>query len=284
MGSRKLLFVVAALLIAATLIVSVMAIAPVAGLGLGASKVATATELPEGFDENLVTYDLNGPTAMKFAPDGRLFVAELTGQLRVIKNGRLLSTPFLTVHTLTIDQNERGLLGLAFDPDFESNGHLHMYYTKADGAKNRLSRFTASVANPDVADPDSEFVILDDLPANIGHNGGAINFAEDGTLFLTIGDTKDPANGQSLTTFASKILRINTDGSVPPDNPFLDDPDVPDEVWALGLRHPFKADIDETTGRFYINDTGSNSWEEINEGVRGANYGWPTCEGPLGEP
>jgi glucose/arabinose dehydrogenase len=261
-----------------------MVIAPIAGTGLGASEVATTTKLLAGFEEIMITDDLNGPTAMEFSPDGRLFVAEQTGQLRVIKNGRLLSTPFLTVPTLTTDLNERGLLGLALDPHFENNGHVYVYYTRTDVSKNRLSRFTASATNPDVADPNSEFIILDNLPANIGHNGGPINFADDGTLFLPIGDVKDPANGQSLTTFASKILRINTDGSVPPDNPFVNDPVVPDEVWALGLRHPFKADIDEATGRFYINDTGSNSWEEINEGSSGANYGWPTCEGLSGTP
>jgi uncharacterized repeat protein (TIGR02543 family) len=246
-------------------------------------SAAAATNLPEGFEESVFIAGLTRPTGMAFAPDGRLFVTEQTGQLRVIKNGRLLSTPFLTVSTDFTELHERGLLGIDFDPNFENNGYVYVYYTR-DDSNNRLSRFTASADDPDVADPNSEFVILDNIPANIWQNGGALDFAADGTLFLATGDAMGIGNSQSPATLAGKMLRINTDGSVPSDNPFVDDPDVLDEIWAFGLREPFKADIDETTGRFYIHDTGKSSWEEINEGSSGANYGWPTCEGPFGTP
>jgi glucose/arabinose dehydrogenase len=200
----------------------------------------------------------------------------------------LLLTPFLTL--AQVDSSaEGGLLGLAFDPQFNTNGHFYVYYTKAgDPSTNQVSRFTVSTANPDIADPSSELVILEGIPSGRDHNGGQMQFGPDGKLYVAIGDAdveeENPSIAQSLKTLTGKILRINADGSVPADNPFVGTPDARGEIWAYGLRNPFTGDIEPVTGRMYINDVGSNSWEEINLGVAGANYGWPECEGECENP
>src|SRR6185436_19817850 len=170
----------------AALILSFLAWAP----------AARAATLPSGFTETRVTGGLADPTAMAFAPDGRLFVAQQGGQLRVIKNGALLATPFLTVTVSS--SGERGLLGVAFDPDFASNGFVYVYYTATTPAiHNRVSRFTAS---GDVAAPGSEVVILDlnNLSGATNHNGGALHFGPDGKLYVAVGENADGSNSQTL--------------------------------------------------------------------------------------
>ena len=156
---------------------------------------------------------------MEFAPDGRLFVREQGGRLRVIKNGALLPTPFVT---LTVNSSgERGLLGVTFDPDFATNNFVYVYYTATTPTvHNRISRFTA---NGDVAVAGSEVVILDlnPLSSATNHNGGAIHFGEDGKLYAAVGDNANGANAQTLANLLGKILRINADGSIPTDNPVL---------------------------------------------------------------
>jgi glucose/arabinose dehydrogenase len=246
--------------------------------GPGQNKVAAATRLPEGFAETEILTDLKSPTNMEFSPDGRLFVMEQSGKIHLLKNDELLLTPFLTIE---VDSSaEGGLVGLTFDPDFSNNGYFYVYYTVGgDPPVNRLSRFTVSAANPDVADPSSELVILDGIPAGIQHNGGELHFASDGKLYVATGDAKTYSNAQSLETLAGKILRVNPDGSVPEDNPFVGVPDARGEIWAYGLRNPFTGDIDPVTDKIHINDVGGADWEEINLGVPGANYGWPECEG-----
>jgi glucose/arabinose dehydrogenase len=239
-----------------------------------------------GFTETLLDDGIASPTAMEFAPDGRLFVAQQTGQLRVIKNGVLLTKPFITLNVAS--DGERGLLGVAFDPDYATNRFVYVYYTRATPLpiKNRVSRFTASPNNPDVARPNTEVVILDDIASDAGnHNGGAIHFGLDGKLFVAVGDGGAvSANSQSLGTLSGKLLRINTNGSVPPDNPFVGTPGARGEIWALGLRNPYTFAVDPVSGRIHINDVGANTWEEINLGAAGANYGWPTCEGACADP
>jgi len=144
---------------------------------------------------------------------------------------------------------------------------------------NRVSRFTAS---GDVALPGSEFVILelDNLSAATNHNGGAIHFGRDGKLYIAAGENGNAANSQSLNTVLGKILRINSDGSIPSDNPFFTQAAGRNQaIWAMGLRNPFTFSFQPVTGRLFINDVGENTWEEINEGTAGANYGWPFCEG-----
>lgn len=241
-------------------------------------KIAHAATVPPGFTDALVAAGLTNPTAMAFAPDGRIFVCEQGGALRVIKNGGLLATPFLTV---TVDSSgERGLLGVAFDPNFVSNQLVYIYYTATTPTvHNRISRFTAA---GDVAMAGSEIVVMDlnDLSTATNHNGGALHFGLDGNLYVAVGDNADGNNAQSFSTRLGKMLRITSTGSIPTDNPFLDRTTGDNRaIWALGLRNPFTFSFQAGVGRMFINDVGQNTWEEINDGIAGSNYGWPICEG-----
>lgn len=252
---------------------------------LGALLVAPpaqAATVPSGFTDNpTFVSGLNTPTAMEIAPDGRLFVAEKGGSLRVVKNGQLLSTPFVS---LTVnDDGERGLLGVAFDPDFATNHYVYVYYTTpGPPIHNRVSRFTA---NGDVAVAGSELPILDldSLSAATNHNGGAIHFGPDGKLYVAVGENATPANAQTLGNRLGKMLRINSNGSIPTDNPFYSAASGANRsIWAVGLRNPYTFAFQPGTGRMFINDVGQNAWEEIDLGSGGANYGWPAAEGPAG--
>ncbi len=241
-------------------------------------ELRQAATVPSGFsDENVVT-GLTNPTAMAFAPDGRLFVCLQGGQLRVVKNGALLATPFLTVSTT--DNGERGLLGIALHPSFASNGYVYVYYTAATpSVHNRISRFTA---NGDVAASGSEVVImeLDNLSAANNHNGGAMHFGPDGKLYVAVGENANRNNSQTLNNRLGKMLRINADGTIPSDNPFFTTATGQNRaIWALGLRNPFTFAFQPGSGRMFINDVGETTWEEINDGISGSNYGWPTTEG-----
>src|SRR5580765_128768 len=204
---------------------------------LAVVSTAGAATLPTGFAETQVVSGLSAPTAMAFAPDGRLFVTEQGGSLRVIKNGTLLAQPFLSV---TVNSSgERGLLGVAFDPAFASNGYVYVYYTATTPTlHNRVSRFTAS---GNVAVPGSEVPILDlnDLSNATNHNGGAIHFGPDGKLYVAVGDNANGANSQTPTNLLGKLLRINPDGTVPSDNPFASATGVNRAIWSLGLRNPY---------------------------------------------
>jgi len=236
---------------------------------------------PAGFSRSSLVTSLTKATAIAQAPDGRLFVTEQGGTLRVVKNGALLGAPFVT---LAVDSSsERGLLGVALHPNFASNGFVYLYYTTPQGGThNRISRFTASSANPDVAAAGSELPLAD-LPA-LGagnHNGGALHFGADGKLYVGVGENAVPANAQDLATPLGKLLRFNDDGSIPGDNPFCNTPGLLRcAVWAMGLRNPFTFAVRASDGRIHINDVGQNTWEEINLGAGGANYGWPNSEGP----
>jgi uncharacterized protein (TIGR03437 family) len=252
-------------------------------LVLLASLSLKAATLPAGFTETQVTTGLSNPTAMAFAPDGRLFITQQGGQLRVIKNGTLLPTPFLTV---PVDSSgERGLLGIAFDPNFAANQFVYVYYTATTSAThNRVSRFTA---NGDVAVAGSEVVILDlnNLSGATNHNGGALHFGPDGKLYIATGENAQPLNSQTLNNLLGKILRINSDGTIPTDNPFFNiAAGVNRAIWALGLRNPYTFAFQSGTSRMFINDVGQSAWEEINDGIGGSNYGWPNSEGATSNP
>jgi glucose/arabinose dehydrogenase len=251
------------------------------GLALSLASLGSigAATLPAGFTESQFGSNLNGtPTAMAFAPDGRLFVCVQSGQLRVIKNGALLATPFVS---LTVNSSgERGLLGVTFDPNFSSNHFVYLYYTtNAAPIHNRISRFTA---NGDVVAAGSEVVLadLDALSSATNHNGGGLHFGPDGKLYLGVGENANSANAQTLNNRLGKILRYNPDGSIPTDNPFFNVATGANRaIWALGLRNPFTFAFQPGTGRLFINDVGQSTWEEINDGIAGSNYGWPNCEG-----
>ena len=219
---------------------------------------------------------------MAFAPDGRIFVCLQGGQLRVVKEGVLLTQPFLTVG---VDASgERGLLGVAFDPNFASNHYVYVYYTTTSpSTHNRISRFTA---NGDVAVAGSEAILLelDNLSGATNHNGGALHFGPDGKLYAAVGDNANGANAQTLTNLLGKMLRLNADGTIPPDNPFFAQATGRNRaIWARGLRNPFTFAFQPGTGRMFINDVGQNTYEEINDGIVASNYGWPQTEGPTSD-
>ena len=241
-----------------------------------------ATGLPSGFQDVNVVSGLSNATAMEFAPDGRLFVAQQGGQLRVIKNGVLLSTPFVS---LTVNSSgERGLLGIAFDPNFVSNQFVYLYYTATTPSiHNRISRFTANgdVVNTAV----SELVLLDfDNLSATNHNGGALHFGLDGKLYAAHGENANGSNAQTMTNLLGKIIRMNpvsdATAQVPTDNPFFGTATGKNRlIWALGLRNPFTFSIQPGTGLTYINDVGEGTWEEIDDARAGRNFGWNATEG-----
>jgi glucose/arabinose dehydrogenase len=236
-------------------------------------------ELLPRFSVAPVVEGLSRATAMAFAPDGRLFVCEQDGRLRVVESGRLLPEPFLTVE---VDgTGERGLLGVAFDPDFASQPYVYVYYTATEPQEhNRLSRF---LAEGNRAVPGSEQVLLelDELGRSNNHNGGALAFGADGRLYVAVGENARPQEAQELSSLLGKVLRLEKNGSIPPDNPFYGQAQgLYRAIFALGLRNPFSFAIQPGTGRILINDVGQERWEELNEGAPGANYGWPHVEGP----
>jgi glucose/arabinose dehydrogenase len=218
------------------------------------------------------------------APDGRLFVAEQGGTLRIVlANGTLLATPFMT---LAVDATgERGLIGVTLDPAFATNRYLYVYFTTPEGGThNRISRFTALSSNPNIVDPTSEMRIAD-LPAlssATNHNGGVLRFGGDGKLYVGVGDNANGAQAPDLNLPFGKVLRFNVDAplSIPNNNPFCTTAStLKCAVWAKGLRNPYTMAVRGSDGRIHINDVGENTWEEIDLGVAGADYGWPSTEG-----
>ena len=244
-----------------------------------------APELPPGFAliQVLGSGLVELPVAMAVAPDGRIFVTEQKGSVRVIKHNQLLPTPFLTLQVHFF--SERGMAGITFDPDFAVNGYVYVYYSAMTPTiHNRLSRFTA---NGDQAVPGSEVVLLDlpTLGASGFHNGGALKFGRDGKLYVAVGENNIATNSQSLFTPLGKLLRINGDGTIPTSNPFYHQTTgVNRAIYALGFRNPFSFDFQPGTGRLFVNDVGFSQWEEVNEVVAGGNYGWPTYEGVSRDP
>jgi glucose/arabinose dehydrogenase len=185
---------------------------------------------------------------------------------------------------------EEGLLGLAFDPDYQNNGYLYVYYTAADPLRSVLSRFSLDQGSAAVADPQSEVIIMEIQQPYSNHNGGQLAFGPDGYLYIGLGDGGsggDPlGNGQNLGTLLGSILRIDVSGSsgpghyqIPADNPFVDTAGARPEIWAFGLRNPWRFSFDSQTGLLWAGDVGQSSWEEIDIIAKGANYGWNTMEG-----
>lgn len=221
---------------------------------------------------------------------GRLFVVEKGGIIRVIEDGRLLPSPFLTV-TVSTD-SERGLLGLAFHPDYESNGLFYVHYTDPSG-DTVVSRFERSASDPNLADESSELVLLTQDQPRANHNGGQIAFGPDGFLYIALGDGGgggDPfENAQDLSTVLGKLLRIDVDSTdpgldyaIPPSNPFVGTMGAREEIWAFGLRNPWRFSFDRATGDLFIADVGQNQFEEVSfepaGDPGGRNYGWDCFE------
>jgi glucose/arabinose dehydrogenase len=276
-----------------------------------------APVMPADFGDELVT-DVPKPTAVAVTPDGRVLVTTMTGQLRVVVPGTgLLPNPAIDVGPISCAIHERGMLGIAIDPNFASNRFIFVFYTMKNGSDcgqnsnpspfNRVARFTLPDSN--VVDPASEVVILDHIPSRNGHNAGDVHFGADGLLYISTGDGAcrlDPAeetlcrldnnNARSPSILLGKILRIAPDGAIPATNPNVGVPgsrrcgdpaasgvatgDGPClETFASGLRNPFRFAIRPGTNELYINDVGEKAWDEINLGIAGADYGWNVREG-----
>jgi glucose/arabinose dehydrogenase len=241
-------------------------------------RFANAQVYPTDFAQVPVAIGISNPTVMEFAPDGRIFVAQQGGSLRVIKNNSLLTTPFVTLNVNA--SGERGLIGIALDPDFATNNYIYLYYTvPGSSIHNRVSRFTA---DGDVALLNSEMIVLelDPLSGATNHNGGAMHFGKDGKLYIAVGENANTAHAQNLDTYHGKLLRVNKDGSVPEGNPFTTGSEQRKRVWAYGLRNPYTFAVHPETGRILVNDVGQVTWEEINDATTGGrNFGWPATEG-----
>lgn len=255
---------------------------------------------------------INAPLAMVQPPgDSRLFVVEQFGRIRVVEDGQVLAEPFLDIRNkipkLYSDFDERGMLGLAFHPDFANNGKFYVAYTgilnfQGDLAKqfwwdhtNIVAEYTVSKDNPNAADMTTERIITSIDWPQFNHNGHWIGFGPDGMLYISTGDggyandwgighNVTEGNGQDLTVLHGKILRIdvNTDGStpynVPPDNPFVGDRNAAPEIWAYGLRNPWRCSFDMDGGDLICADVQQNSFEEVNVITKGGNFGWRKME------
>ncbi len=222
------------------------------------------------------------------AGDGRLFIAEQRGRIRIVEAGQLVPVPFLDITDRVRSGGERGLLGLAFHPRFAENGYFFVDYTDASG-DTRVERYRVG-ANAGVADPASATLVLTVSQPYSNHNGGQLAFGPDGYLYIGLGDGGsggDPqGNGQNPGTLLGALLRIDVDGtppySIPADNPFADGAGGRPEIWAWGLRNPWRFSFDRETRELYIGDVGQNQWEEVDvapAGAGGRNYGWNVREG-----
>jgi glucose/arabinose dehydrogenase len=284
---------------AAVLVLGLCAVAAASSVG--------AITLPSGFTDEQVT-PLGSPTALAFTADGRLLITTQPGRLYVYQNGALVGTPALNLTSPTnviCSNSERGLLGVAVDPSFATpnNNFIYVYYTfnRAGTCVNRVSRYALSSLN--VAS--GEAVLIDNIPSTAGnHNAGDVQFGTDGYLYVSVGDggcdyagggcagANDAARDQH--SLVGKILRITRDGTIPSDNPFTGAGTADcrftggttagnkcRETFAWGLRNPFRIAFDPNDGgtRFFINDVGQNTWEEIDLGSAGADYGWNVREG-----
>lgn len=239
-----------------------------------------------------VVSGVDNPVHVTNAGDGsgRLFIVERAGRIRVDQNGSLLTTPFLDITGKTSTGGERGLLSVAFPPGYANSGRFYVFYTQASDGDLVIARYQVS-ATPNVADASSEqILLLIDHSSASNHNGGQLAFSPtDGYLYISTGDGGDtPAEGQNLASLLGKVLRINSESggplySIPANNPFVGAGGARGEIWALGLRNPWRFAFDRTTGDLYLADVGQASWEEVNvqsaAGAGGQNYGWNIMEG-----
>ena len=234
------------------------------------------------------------PVNIKHAGDDRLFVMEQDGIIKILNaDGTTENTNFLNIDPIVGSSgNEQGLLGLAFHPDYATNGYFFVYYTNNSG-NTVVSRFSRIGTNPEIADPNSELVILTFSQPFSNHNGGELQFGPDGYLYISSGDGGsggDPQNNsQNLTSYLGKLLRIDVNNStaanpyaIPADNPFVGNSAALDEIWAYGIRNAWKFSFDSMTDDLWIADVGQNAREEINQAAStaaGLNYGWRCYEG-----
>lgn len=241
------------------------------------TAVVSNTGLPPGFERTQLATNLTEPTVLEFLPDGRLLIGERGGAIKVFAGGQLSPTPLLQIAVDTTN-GERGLVGLTAHPQFATNGFIYAFYTTSE-PRDRVARFTVVGAS---ADPLSETLIWqNDHLASDYHHGGALAFGADGKLYVSVGDNFVAARAQDLSTYDGKLLRLNDDGTIPSGNPFAGAPGAKSEIYAYGLRNPFRSSVDAQTGQMWIGDVGGNnltSWEEANLVQPAANFGWPDSE------
>ena len=250
--------------------------------------------LPPGLTLKLDPFITTGLSAPVFLTqplnDGRIFVVEQAGRIRVIRNGALQTTPFLDISSRVLSGSERGLLSVAFHPQYATNHFFYVYFTTQTNGDIRIERFTAT-SNPEVADPaSSKLIITAPHSTYANHNGGLVSFGLDGMLYAGLGDggnAGDPlGNGQNFNSLLGSLLRLDVDHgdpyAIPSDNPFVGQANHRGEVWAKGLRNPWRYAFDSPTGLLYIADVGQERWEELDyepAGLGGRNYGWNRMEG-----
>lgn len=278
----------------ASLLVGALLLAAACGPGASATPGASgATGLTP--DVRVALTGLVSPLDVTNAGDGsgRLFVAEQAGRIRIVKGDALVDRPFIDIRDRIASGGERGLLGVTFHPDYPTDPRFFVDYTDRDG-NTVVSQFRVSGTDPDLADPDSEVVLLHIDQPFANHNGGALEFGPDGMLYIGMGDGGsggDPqGNGQRLDTLLAKVLRIDVDVpagagapyAVPPDNPFVATAGAKPEIFLTGLRNPWRMRFDRATGDLWIGDVGQGQWEEIDvarKGTAGLDYGWNRMEG-----
>lgn len=240
-----------------------------------------------------VATGLTSPVDLQTPDDGtgRMFIVEQPGTVRIISNGSLLPTPFLDIHSLVNFGGEMGLLGIAFHPNFAQNPTFYLNYDRLSGGKIQtvIARYRVSAGDPNQADPASETILLLVNQPFGNHKGGQLVFGNDGFLYIGLGDGGsggDPlGNGQSLQTLLGKMLRIDVDHTsgglpyaIPPDNPFASGGGLP-EIWAYGLRNPWRFSFERNTGRLFCADVGQAHFEEVDLLENGGNFGWNIMEG-----
>lgn len=242
---------------------------------------------------NLFASGFSSPSDIAFAPgDNRMYLVQQRGRVRIVNtNGTIVPTDFINMSSLVSQSgNERGLLGLAFDPDYVNNGYFYVNYTRSSGGNTRISRFSRSTTNPDSALLSSEVVLLEVTQPFSNHNGGCLKFGSDGYLYIGLGDGGsggDPGNrAQNPLNLLGKMLRIDVNAptyTVPLSNPYYGQTDTLPEIWSLGLRNPWRFSFDKLLGDLWIGDVGQDAYEEVDyqsvSSTGGENYGWRCYEG-----
>ncbi len=264
-------------------------------IALGILPSASSGQIPR-LRLRVVTTGLTRPTDIAVINDTTLLIAQTDGKIQLIRRGVIQSTPFLDLSSQINDPTWEGIFGMTLHPDFAQNGYLYVHYCRKTDGASVFARFTRSIANPAYAELSSEAIILV-VPYQGGHRSGRIGFGPDGYLYITTGDSCPGGRGmigdpdklaQNPQLPYGKLFRIDVNQGmpyvIPPTNPFADPADgIPDELYALGLRNPWRWSFDRETGDFWLADVGQDGWEELNITLAGTpapqNYGWPCFEG-----